>query len=227
MVSLDNAVCAPGNHSIEDGVTIPMLDMTGPFDYHLTRHLCRLCEQHGIPYARDLFRCYRSDVAAALEAGAETRAALVAFGVDASHGAERTHVDSIEAVARLLCAYLLSPLTFARWDLEPQGDLRDFPSSRQPAPTERFGELPEDPPGEYAAPLLRRRWARRPPSMSRPRRRSGRGDGAPTSLAIDRPLDRRLDLSSGGRSDPPAGGWSEESAGIPNHTDVVCQTPSG
>jgi peptidase M42 family hydrolase len=144
MVSLDNAVCAPGNHSIEDGVTIPMLDATGPFDYHFTRHLCGLCEAHGIPYARDVFRFYRSDVAAALEAGAETRAALVAFGVDASHGAERTHIDSLEAVARLLCAHLLSPLTFARWDLEPHGDLRDFPSSRQPAPTERFGELPTE-----------------------------------------------------------------------------------
>jgi peptidase M42 family hydrolase len=144
MVSLDNAVCAPGNHSIEDGVTIPMLDATGPFDYHLTRHLCRLCEAHGIPYARDVFRYYRSDVAAALEAGAETRAALVAFGVDASHGAERTHVDSLEAVAKLLCAHLLSPLTFARWDREPQGDLRDFPSGRQPAPVERFGELPPE-----------------------------------------------------------------------------------
>lgn len=142
MVSIDNAVCAPGNHSVEDGVTIPMADMTGPFDYHLTRNLCRLCEVHGIRYARDLFRYYRSDVAAALEAGAETRAALVAFGVDASHGAERTHVDSLTAVARLLCAYLRSPLTFARWDREPQGDLRDFPSGRQPAPTERFGELP-------------------------------------------------------------------------------------
>jgi peptidase M42 family hydrolase len=145
MVSLDNAVCAPGNHSIEDGVTIPMLDATGPFDYHLTRHLCRLCEAHGIPFARDVFRYYRSDVAAALEAGAETRAALVAFGVDASHGAERTHVASLVAVARLLCAHLLSPLTFPRWDREPQGELRDFPSGRQPAPVERFGELPPDP----------------------------------------------------------------------------------
>ncbi|HEY8524017.1 MAG TPA: osmoprotectant NAGGN system M42 family peptidase [Acidimicrobiales bacterium] len=143
MVSIDNAVCAPGHHSLEDGVTIPMADATGPFDYHLTRHLCRLCELHGIPYARDVFRYYRSDVAAAIEAGAETRAALVAFGVDASHGAERTHVDSLAAVARLLCAYLRSPLTFARWDREPQGDLRDFPSGRQPAPTERFGELPD------------------------------------------------------------------------------------
>ena len=144
MVSIDNSVCAPGNHSIEDGVTIPMADMTGPFDYHLTRHLCALCEAHDIPYARDIFRFYRSDVAAALEAGAETRAALVAFGVDASHGAERTHVESVAAVAQLVCAYMLSPLTFARWDREPVGDLRDFPSNRQPAPTERFGELPPD-----------------------------------------------------------------------------------
>jgi peptidase M42 family hydrolase len=145
MVSLDNAVCAPGHHSIETGVTIPMLDATGPFDYHLTRHLCGLCEKHGIPYARDVFRFYRSDVAAALEAGAETRAALVAFGVDASHGAERTHIDSIEAVTRLLTAHLLSPLTLARWDQERHHeDLRDFPSGRQPAPTERFGELPDE-----------------------------------------------------------------------------------
>lgn len=150
MVSIDNAVCAPGNHSIEDGVTIPMADMTGPFDYHLTRHMCALCEAHDIPYARDIFRFYRSDVAAALEAGAETRAALVAFGVDASHGAERTHVESVAAVARLVCAYLLSPLTFARWDREPQGDLRDFPSNRQPAPTERFGELPPERPADFS-----------------------------------------------------------------------------
>lgn len=144
MLSIDNAVVAPGHHSIETGVTIPMLDATGPFDYHFTRHLCRLCETHGIPYARDVFRHYRSDVAAALSAGAETRAALVAFGVDASHGAERTHLDSIEAVARLVCAHLLSPLTFERWDRTSRGDLRDFPSGRQPAPTERFGELPTD-----------------------------------------------------------------------------------
>lgn len=144
MISVDNAVCAPGNQSIEDGVTIPMADATGPFDYHLTRHLCSLCEQYGIPFARDVFRFYRSDVAAALEAGAETRAALVSFGLDASHGAERTHIRSLEAVARLLSAHLLSPLTFARWDRARLGELRDFPSDLQPAPTERFGELPDE-----------------------------------------------------------------------------------
>jgi putative aminopeptidase FrvX len=143
MVSVDNAVCAPGQHSIEDGVTIPMADMTGPFDYHLTRRLCRLCVDHDIPHARDIFKWYRSDVAAALEAGAGTRAALVAFGLDGSHGWERTHVRSIQAVSDLLTVWLQTPLTFARWDASPTGPLEDFPSGRQPAPTEAWGKLDE------------------------------------------------------------------------------------
>lgn len=141
MVSVDNAVCAPGQYSIEHGVTIPMADMTGPFDYHLTRRLCRLCRDAGIAYARDTFRWYRSDVAAALEAGAGTRAALVAFGLDGSHGWERTELSSIHAVADLLGLWLQTDLTFGRWDATPLGPLRDFPSSRQPAPEERWGRL--------------------------------------------------------------------------------------
>lgn len=141
MVSVDNAVCAPGQHSIEDGVTIPMGDQTGPFDFHLTRRLATLCEQHDIPYARDVFKWYRSDVAAALEAGAGTRAALIAFGLDGSHGYERTHLRSIQSVAKLLTVWMQTPLTFAEWDATPTGPLEEFPSSRQPAPTETWGPL--------------------------------------------------------------------------------------
>lgn len=143
MISVDNAVVAPDQDSIEDGVTIPLADMTGPFDYHLTRRLLRLCRDHGLPHARDIFRWYRSDVAAALEAGAGTRAALVSFGVDGSHGWERTHVRSIEATAQLLALWLQTSLTFERWDATPTGPLREFPSGSQPAPTERWGRLPE------------------------------------------------------------------------------------
>ncbi|WP_319455448.1 MULTISPECIES: osmoprotectant NAGGN system M42 family peptidase [unclassified Mycobacterium] len=141
LVSVDNAVCAPGQHSIEDGVTIPMADLHGPFDYHLTRKLCRLADKHGIPYARDVFRYYRSDAAAAIEAGAGTRAALVGFGLDGSHGWERTHLDSLEATYNLLHAWLQTPLTFAKWDANPSGKLRDFPSSKQPAPSEQWVPL--------------------------------------------------------------------------------------
>ena len=149
LISVDNAVCAPGQHSIEDGVTIPMADMHGPFDYHLTRKLCRLADEQAIPFVRDVFRYYRSDAAAAIEAGAGTRAALVGFGVDGSHGWERTHIDSLDATYNLLHCWLRTPLTFAKWDAKPSGKLRDFPSSKQPAPTEQWVPLAR---GEHAEP---------------------------------------------------------------------------
>jgi hypothetical protein len=90
-----------------------------------------------------VFRYYRSDAAAAIEAGAKTRAVLVGFGVDGSHGWERTHIDSMKATYSLLRAWILSPLTFAEWDANPSGagDLRDFPSSQQPAPREKWVPL--------------------------------------------------------------------------------------
>ena len=151
MISVDNAVCAPGQHSIEHGVTIPMADMTGPFDYHLTRRLCRLCAEADIPYARDTFRYYRSDVAAAIESGAGTRAALVAFGLDSSHGWERTEIASVRAVADLLGLWLQTDLTFARWDATPFGPLREFPSGQQPAPEEQWRRGADDDPSASSA----------------------------------------------------------------------------
>lgn len=136
MVSIDNGVLAPNQHTIERGVTIAMRDSTGPFDYHLTRKLLGLAQGASITHARDAFRFYRSDVAAALEAGAETRAALVAFGIDASHGHERCHVDAIRSVAELLAVYLQTDLTFPSWDAVAPGPLRRFPSRYQPADEE-------------------------------------------------------------------------------------------
>lgn len=158
LISVDNAVCAPGQQSIEDGVTIPMADMHGPFDYHLTRKLCRLAEERGIPYARDVFRYYRSDAAAAIEAGAGTRAALVGFGLDGSHGWERTHMDSLEATYSLLHTWLQTPLTFAKWDAKPSGKLRDFPSSKQPAPSEQWVPLSRGEHGEPGEPSPGSPW---------------------------------------------------------------------
>ncbi len=135
LVSLDTAVVAPNQSSREDAVTVAMQDSSGPFDYHLTRRLLALCRSHDIPHERDVFDHYRSDAAAALEAGAATRAALVGVGVDGTHGHERTHLDGLVALCRLLLAYARSPLTFTQWDAAPVGALEDFPSSSvQPAP---------------------------------------------------------------------------------------------
>ena len=105
MVTIDNGTTAPGQNSSEYGVTFAMADTTGPFDYHLTHHLLRLAKEYGIPHQRDVFRYYRSDSAAAVEAGNDIRAALLTFGIDASHGYERIHLSALESIAELLCIY--------------------------------------------------------------------------------------------------------------------------
>jgi peptidase M42 family hydrolase len=139
MLSIDTAVVAPGQTSTEHTVNIAMQDSSGPFDYHLSRRLLRLCGEHNIPHRRDVFGFYRSDAASALEAGAETRAALIGFGIDASHGWERTHLNGIRHTAELLALYLQTELTFSTWDVTPRGPLSDFPStSVQPAEQPRM-----------------------------------------------------------------------------------------
>lgn len=127
MVSIDNGTTAPGQNSREFGVTIAMADQTGPFDYHLTQKLLRLCKEFDIDHQRDVFRYYRSDSASALEAGNDIRTALITFGIDASHGWERIHIDALESVATLVACYLQSPVRIAR-DREVLGGLEGFTS---------------------------------------------------------------------------------------------------
>lgn len=126
MLTIDNGTTAPGQNSSEFGVTIAMADQSGPFDYHLTHRIIQLCQEFQIPHQRDVFRYYRSDSAAALEAGNDVRTALVTFGIDASHGYERIHVDALESLARLVGIYMQGPPLFAR-DRYEMGPRAGFP----------------------------------------------------------------------------------------------------
>lgn len=130
IVAVDNGTIAPGQNTAEYGVTIAIQDQTGPFDYHLVRKLIGLCQDNKIPYSRDVFRYYRSDAATAITAGNDLRTALVCFALDASHGYERTHIESLQALAELLAGYMLSDLTFPGPDDGMRKTLQDFP--RQP-----------------------------------------------------------------------------------------------
>src|SRR6056297_4100919 len=129
MITVDNGTTAPGQASLEFGVTIAMADSTGPFDYHLTHRLIHLCQSNEIPFTRDIFRFYRCDSASALEAGNDIRTALIAFGVDGSHGYERTNIDSLINIAKLLTAYIVhDPLYASQKGL--LSSLKDFPTTR-------------------------------------------------------------------------------------------------
>jgi peptidase M42 family hydrolase len=127
LVSVDNGTPAPGQNSNETEVTVGMADSSGPFDYHLTHLLLELARVHGIPHQRDIFRHYRCDGASAVEAGNDIRTALLTFGVDASHGYERTHLDSLRHLARLLTVYAQAPAAVARDRGEQLAPLRGFP----------------------------------------------------------------------------------------------------
>ena len=125
-VGIDIAPAAKGQESSEHAVTVAMQDSGGPYDFHLSRHLLRLAREQDIPVRRDLFRYYHSDAQSAIEAGHDIRTALLAFGCDATHGYERTHIDSLSALSRLLCSYLLSPPVFASDAQHAQDSLERF-----------------------------------------------------------------------------------------------------
>jgi peptidase M42 family hydrolase len=140
MVSIDNGTTAPGQNSSEFGVTIGMADQVGPFDYHLTRKLIRLCQENEIRHQRDVFRYYRSDSASALEGGADVRTALITFGIDASHGYERIHLHSLRSLAELVVLYAGSPVEIAR-DVEELAGIAGFTEQ----PTEPARQAEDDP----------------------------------------------------------------------------------
>lgn len=133
LLAIDNGTTAPGQNSREHGVTVAMGDETGPFDYHLTRKLIGLALEQGIPFQRDVFRYYRSDLASALAAGNDIRTGLLAFGIDASHGYERITVGALTSVAALIAAYVASPVLIKR-DVRPIGPAKDFTSQPEGPP---------------------------------------------------------------------------------------------
>ena len=109
-VGIDIGPVAPGQNARETGVTLCAQDTSGPFDRRLTQKLRGLCRDNDIAHQTDVFRYYYSDANSAIVAGHDVRHALLTFGTDATHGYERTHVDSMLSIAGLLTAYAQSAL---------------------------------------------------------------------------------------------------------------------
>ena len=131
MVGIDIAIPASGQNSRERGVTIAMQDASGPYDYHLSHKLIRLCQEFDIEHQRDVFRFYHSDSASALQAGNDIRTALIGFGADSSHGYERTHISALQGIAELVTLYAQSQPTIAR-DKSELGPIDGFPHQIEP-----------------------------------------------------------------------------------------------
>lgn len=124
-VGIDVGPVAEGQNANTSGVTIAMKDSSGPFDYHLTRHLIKLAQHWNISHSRDVFRFYYSDAVSAVQAGHDIRHALVTFGTDASHGYERTHISALTSVAELLVRYMQSDPAI-KSDAKPEMPVEEF-----------------------------------------------------------------------------------------------------
>lgn len=148
VIGVDIAPVAAGQGSREAGVTIPLMDSAGPHDYHLTRRLLKLCQEHDIPNQRDVFRFYHSDAGAAVSAGHDVRTALLCFGTDASHGYERTHISVLVHLAELLSLYMQCGPTLSEDRQRRLDSVADFSHqldpeqlARQETPIPDAGEL--------------------------------------------------------------------------------------
>ncbi len=109
LIAVDIAVNAPGQSSSAMGATLVHKDRGGPYDFDLTSALTALCEQLELEHSHDVFRHYFSDTQPATAAGYDCRMALVCYACEATHGHERSHFASMQAVAQLLLAAAKAP----------------------------------------------------------------------------------------------------------------------
>lgn len=113
LVTVDFASVKTTEKSPYKRVTLASGDASGPYDFHLTAHLRSIAERASIPYQQRYLKAFHSDASAALVAGHDVRTAVLAYAGDASHSIERTHIESLLNISRLLEAYCVSDPTFA------------------------------------------------------------------------------------------------------------------
>lgn len=109
-IAVDMGAIGDGQTSDEYTVSICAKDSSGPYHYELTRHIVELAKQQNIDYKFDIYPYYGSDASAAIRAGYDIKHALFGPGIEASHAYERTHIDALENTAKLLYAYVTSPM---------------------------------------------------------------------------------------------------------------------
>lgn len=107
-IAVDMGAIGDGQTSDEYTVSICAKDSSGPYHYGLTRQLVELSKGKKIPFKLDIYPYYGSDASAAIRAGFDVKHALFGPGIESSHALERTHVDSLQATAELLHAYVTS-----------------------------------------------------------------------------------------------------------------------
>ncbi len=104
-IAVDMGVVGEDLGGSETRISICAMDSRGPYDRKVLDGLAAAAEAAGAEYAVDIFPFYGSDADAALSAGGDIRHGLIGPGVAASHGYERTHTKTLEALFSVLQKY--------------------------------------------------------------------------------------------------------------------------
>lgn len=106
MIAVDMGVVYDDLKTDETKVSICAKDSSGPYNFDLTNELIDMAKANEIDYAIDIYPQYGSDASAAVASANDFRHALVGSGVEASHGYERTHVNGLNGLYKLLKEYI-------------------------------------------------------------------------------------------------------------------------
>ena len=105
-ISVDMGCVGDGLQCSEKQVSICAKDSGGPYSYEVVGKLIEAAKKTEADYAVDIYPHYGSDVEATLRAGFDIRHGLIGSGVYASHGYERSHIDSVYNTLKVLTGYL-------------------------------------------------------------------------------------------------------------------------
>ncbi|MBC7810620.1 MAG: M42 family metallopeptidase [Burkholderiales bacterium] len=107
LLTIDMGAVSEGQNSDEFSVSICAKDSSGPYHFDMNTKLRRIGDAFNIPYRMDIYPHYSSDGSAYWLAGGDARVGLIGPGIDASHGYERTHQESLDHTTHMLARYLL------------------------------------------------------------------------------------------------------------------------
>ncbi len=105
VLALDMGTVGDCTDGSEKKVSICIGDLSGPYNVRMTTDLVNAAKRAKVDYSVDVYPNYSSDASEAVNQF-DLRHALIGPGVYASHGYERSHVDSIKNTFDLLEEYL-------------------------------------------------------------------------------------------------------------------------
>lgn len=105
-ISVDMGCVGQGLNATEKQVSICAKDSHGPYSYEIVGKLIDAAKKTEADYAVDIYPHYGSDVETTLSAGADVKHGLLGAGVYASHGYERSHIDGVYNVLKVLYGYI-------------------------------------------------------------------------------------------------------------------------